>query len=156
MRINCRINGEKKAFEVSPEESLLNLLRREGFVSVKKGCETGFCGSCTIILNSKLVNSCIVFALRADGAEIPTVEALGFPDKMHPIQEAFVDEGAVQCGYCTPGMLLATKVLLDKKSNPDEEEIKHALDGNLCRCTGYVKIIEAVKTASKQLGVKHE
>lgn len=146
--ITVTINGEKKtAYLKNPLETLLDFLRRNHYVGVKEGCRAGQCGACTVIVDGRAVNSCLYPAIRADGKQITTIEGLGKPSNLHPIQEAFLQAGAVQCGYCTPGMILSTKALLDKNPRPTEEEIKIALDGNLCRCTGYVKIIEAVKLA---------
>lgn len=145
------INGEKRQFAVNAGETLLELLRREGYKSVKKGCESGDCGACTVVLNGRAVTSCIVFAVKADGGTILTAEGLETNGQLHPIQQAFLEEGAVQCGYCTPGMEMATYDLLNRNPNPSAQEIKEALSGNLCRCTGYVKQVKAVKTAAKLL-----
>lgn len=154
MKLNLTINGQNKIFEVAPNDILLHVLRREGYYSVKNGCEEGECGACTIIINERAYKSCLILAPQVEGKDITTVEGLGTIDKPHPIQEAFVKAGAVQCGYCIPGMILSTKVLLDKNPDPTEDEIKIALDGNLCRCTGYVKIIDAVKMAGVTYGKK--
>ena len=151
MRIILTINGKKREFDVELEKSLLDLLREAGYMSVKDGCREGECGACTVIMNGKTVNSCMLLAVQADGSEILTVEGLGTPDNPHPIQEAFVEAAGVQCGFCIPGKILSTKYLLDKNPDPSEEEIKKALSGNLCRCTGYVKQIDAVKLAAKKL-----
>ena len=150
MEIEVKINGVLKRFETSPGESLLNLLRREGYKSVKRGCEEGECGACSVILDGKLVKSCLIFAPQVSGHSIITLEGLSASGELHPIQQAFLEEGAVQCGFCTPGMILAAKVLLDKNPHPKDHEIKKALSGNLCRCTGYVKIIKAVKRVRTQ------
>lgn len=154
MRIKFKINGQIKEFEIKPNETLLDLLRREGYRGVKEGCREGHCGACTVLINGTPVQSCLTPGPRADGKEVLTVEGLGTPDNLHPLQKSFLEEGAVQCGYCTPGMLLSSKALLDKNPKPSEEEIRRALDGNLCRCTGYVKIIEAIKKASRILKKK--
>ena len=151
MLIEVTINGILKWFETSPGEILLDLLRREGYKSVKRGCETGECGACSIILDGKLAKSCLLFAPQVSGHEIVTLEGMGSFSKLHPIQRAFLDEGAVQCGFCTPGMILAAKTLLEENPHPTEEEIKEAISGNLCRCTGYVKIIRAIKRAGEIL-----
>jgi carbon-monoxide dehydrogenase small subunit len=119
--------------------------------SVKEGCSEGECGACTIILNGNAVCSCLLYAGELDNKDIVTSEGLGTPEKMHPIQEAFVEAGGVQCGFCTPGFVLSSKALLDKIPNPNEEEIKKALEGNLCRCTGYTKIIDSVELAAKKI-----
>jgi len=151
MRINLNINGTQQAFEITPEEKLLDVLRREGYMGVKKGCGSGDCGACAVLFNGHAVNSCLVFAAKADGAEILTVEGLAKGRALHPIQEAFLSVGAVQCGYCTPGMVISTYDLLSRTPDPSEQEIREALSGNLCRCTGYVKQIEAVKKAAALL-----
>jgi aerobic-type carbon monoxide dehydrogenase small subunit (CoxS/CutS family) len=151
MKINLIINGDNREFEIEPGKILLDLLREHGYKSVKDGCREGECGACNVLINGRPTNSCMILAAQVDGAEIMTVEALGNPDKPHPIQEAFVEAGAVQCGFCTPGKILSTYKLLQKNSDPNEAEIKQALSGNLCRCTGYVKQIDAVKKAAKKL-----
>lgn len=151
MKIQLTVNGETKSIEVKPSETLLELLRRIGCKSVKFGCGEGFCGACTVILNGRPVNSCLVLAATVDGKEVVTVEDLGDSRNLHPLQEAFMDAGAIQCGFCTPGMLLSAKTLLERKADPSTAEIKEALEGNLCRCTGYVQIIEAVQLASKRM-----
>ena len=156
MKLQLTVNGEKKSIEVKPSETLLELLRRMGYKSVKFGCGEGFCGACTVILNSRPVNSCLVLAATVDGKEVVTVEDLGDSRNLHPLQVAFMDAGAIQCGFCTPGMLLSAKSLLERKSNPSTAEIKEALEGNLCRCTGYIQIIEAVKLAAKRIRQKNK
>jgi len=148
--IKFKVNGEEKEFKINPGDILLDVLRREGYYGVKFGCRTGNCGACIVLLNGKPVNSCLVLAANVQNTEITTIEGIGSMDAPHPLQVAFVDKGAVQCGYCTPGMILSAKALLDENPNPSEEEIKEALDSNLCRCTGYVKVIEAVKSASEK------
>ncbi|MCX5786629.1 MAG: (2Fe-2S)-binding protein [Elusimicrobia bacterium] len=152
--IMVTVNGEKRELSVKNSEFLLDALRRHGWKGVKKGCDTGDCGSCTVILNGRPVLGCLVPAVAAHEGEIITIEGLGTVQKPHPIQEAFVESGAVQCGFCIPGMILSSKQLLDRTPNPSEAEIRKALDGNLCRCTGYVKQIEAVKIAAKKLKKK--
>ncbi len=154
MEVTLTVNQVTKSWEVKPGETLLELLRRKGYKSVKFGCGEGACGACTVILNGRPVNSCLVLAVTAAGKEVETVESLGSVDEPHPLQEAFVAAGAIQCGFCTPGMILAASALLEKNPRPTEDEIKLALDGNLCRCTGYVQIIEAVKLAARRLGAK--
>jgi aerobic-type carbon monoxide dehydrogenase small subunit (CoxS/CutS family) len=156
MKLQLTVNGEKKSIEVKPSETLLELLRRMGYKSVKFGCGEGFCGACTVILNGRPVNSCLVLAATVDGKEVVTVEDLGDSRNLHPLQVAFMDAGAIQCGFCTPGMLLSAKSLLERKSNPSTAEIKEALEGNLCRCTGYIQIIEAVKLAAKRIRQKNK
>ncbi len=150
MKINITVNSRKHEWDIKPDAILLDVLRDNGYVSVKRGCEEGVCGSCAVLVDGKRRNSCILFAGQVHNREITTVEGLGDTHRPHPIQEAFVEAGAVQCGFCTPGMILATKELLDNHPDPDEARIKAALDGNLCRCTGYVKIIDAVKSAARK------
>ncbi len=146
--ININVNGTDYEAAVNPGTTLLDLLREDlGLTGTKKGCELGDCGACTVIMNGKAVNSCLVLALEADGSKILTIEGLSQNGELHPIQRAFVEMGAIQCGYCTPGMILRTKALLDENPNPTYDEIKNGLSGNLCRCTGYTKIFEAVETA---------
>ena len=150
--LNLKVNGQKYELRVPPHRTLLEVLREElKLTGAKKGCGRGECGACSVIVNNEIVASCLYLAVNAHGKEVTTIEGLGKPDRLHPIQQAFVEEGAVQCGYCTPGMVLASKALLDSKSDPSEAEIKIALGGNLCRCTGYVKILAAVKEAAKKL-----
>ncbi len=151
MQIHVDVNGRTQAFEAMPGESLLSLLRREGYLSVKRGCEEGDCGACTILLDGRSVRACLLLAAQAEGRRITTVEGLGSIERPHPLQQAFVDAGAVQCGFCTPGMILSAKALLDETPQPDEGQVREALDGNLCRCTGYKKIIEAVLLAAQRM-----
>jgi aerobic-type carbon monoxide dehydrogenase small subunit (CoxS/CutS family) len=145
------INGTELQISLRGDELLLDVLRNLGYMEVKEGCREGACGSCLVLLEGVLVNSCQVLAASALGKEITTVKGLGTIHQPHPIQEAFVEAGAVQCGFCTPGMVLAAYALLKKNSRPTEQQIRHALDGNLCRCTGYVKIVEAVKLAAERM-----
>ena len=156
MKITLTINGREHLSDVPEEEHLLDTLRNLGYTGVKRGCDEGTCGTCVILLDGKPANSCMLFSHGSQGAEITTIEGLGTPQNPHLIQRAFVDAGAVQCGFCTPGMVLCTKALLDTNPNPTEDEIKFALDGQLCRCTGYVKIIDAVKRAAILLSGKEE
>jgi carbon-monoxide dehydrogenase small subunit len=151
--ISLRINGESYQWAVESNLTLLDFLREKlDLIGTKKGCETGECGACTVLLNGKTVNSCLVLAVEADGREVTTIEGLlGDDGRLHPLQEAFVEAGAIQCGFCTPGMIMSSKELLDRNPRPSEEEIKDEMAGNLCRCTGYVKIIEAITKASKKL-----
>jgi aerobic-type carbon monoxide dehydrogenase small subunit (CoxS/CutS family) len=149
MTITLTINGREKTFEIDPGEKLLEVLRREGYMSVKKGCGTGDCGACAILLNGRSVNSCLVFAAKADGGQILTAEGLATGEILHPVQTAFLEEGAVQCGYCTPGMVIVTVDLLTRNPDPSEGEIREALAGNLCRCTGYAKQVKAVQRAAE-------
>lgn len=152
MKMELMINGKKRVIEAEPGEILLDVLRREGYKGAKFGCGQGFCGACTVLLDGRPVNSCILLAGLVGEREITTIEGMGSVDKLHPIQEAYLDAGAVQCGYCTPGMVLSTKALLDHTPDPSDDEITTALDGNYCRCTGYVKIVDAVKLAAKRMG----
>lgn len=145
------LNGEQKAFRSLEGETLIELLRREGYTGTKKGCDTGYCGSCTVLINGRAVLSCMTLAVAAHGRSVETIEGIGGPADPHPIAQAYVDSGAVQCGFCIPGMILATKELLAANPDPTEPEIRHALDGNLCRCTGYVKQVQAVKMAAKAM-----
>jgi carbon-monoxide dehydrogenase small subunit len=150
--IHLTVNGRRHQVLLEPNITLLNALReRLGLVDVKNGCEKGDCGACTVLMNGKPVNSCLVLAWQADGAEILTDAGLGTSEHPHPIQAAFADLAAAQCGYCSPGMILTTKALLDENPHPDEAEIREALSGNLCRCTGYGQIILAVQEAAARL-----
>ena len=147
-----RLNGSWEEMDVSFDRMLLDLLREDlGLTGTKKGCEKGECGACTVIMNGKAILSCLTPALRADGTEILTVEGMGQADHLHPLQLSFWEEGAVQCGYCMPGMLLSAKALLDEKPEPTVDEVKMAISGNLCRCTGYLKIIQAIQAASEKI-----
>ncbi len=149
-KITIKINGEKKTLEVKSTSRLLDLIREDlALTGTKEGCGVGECGACTVIMNGEAVNSCLVMAAQADGAEIETVENL---EKVAPeLQEAFIDNGAVQCGFCTPGMLMSAKALLDKVPNPSDMQIKTALEGNMCRCTGYIPILKSVKVAAEKM-----
>ena len=149
--ITFNINGIKREFVLdSADEKLLDLLRRHGYKGAKWGCGDGSCGACTVIMNGKTVTSCITYAFLADGKDVWTIEGLGTLDSPHPIQEALVNEGAVQCGFCIPGIVLSAKAMLDENPTPDDDTIKEYLDGNLCRCTGYEKIYTALqKVVSK-------
>ncbi len=148
--IHLRVNGQAHEVTVSGSTTLLHVLRDTlGFTGVKDGCAEGDCGACTVLFNGQAIKSCLVLAAQADGADILTVEGLCGPDGgLHPLQAAFLDAGAVQCGYCTPGMLLSAKALLDANPHPTRQEIREALSGNLCRCTGYAKIVKAVELAA--------
>lgn len=143
--ITLTINGEARCLAIDPDETLAALLRRLGYKGVKVGCDEGVCGACTVILDGRTVNSCHVYAFQAAGRTVETIEALGTFERPHRLQQALADEGAVQCGFCTPGMILSAKVLLEANPNPTEEEFKEHLDGNLCRCTGYEKIQSALR-----------
>jgi len=144
MELRLTVNRQARLWNVAPGEILLNVLRREGYFGVKRGCETGECGACTVLFNGKPINSCLMFAAQAEGAEILTIEGMAQDEHLHEIQEAFLDHGAVQCGFCTPGMILSAKALLDKNPHPTEAEVREALAGHLCRCTGYLKPVQAV------------
>jgi aerobic-type carbon monoxide dehydrogenase small subunit (CoxS/CutS family) len=148
-RIELQLNGRPLSAETEARTSLLDLLRRAGAKGVKHGCETGECGACTVLLDGRPAPACMTLALRAQGRSVETIEGMGTPDALHPLQQAFVDNGAVQCGYCTPALLLCAKALLDAISDPSEQEIRDALAGALCRCTGYVKPVEAVLAAAR-------
>lgn len=152
IHVTSEINGDEVEFLTEPNVSLLNALRDEvGLTGVKEGCGTGDCGACSVMLNNELNAACLVFAPEADGAEILTVEGLSDGDHLHPLQQCFLEGAALQCGICTPGFLVAAKALLDKNPDPTETEIRYALAGNLCRCTGYDKIIRAVQDAATQM-----
>lgn len=148
MKLNTRINGKEYCLEIKPNAMLIDVLRQAGFKGVKSGCSEGSCGACAVMINGRPKNSCITLAGNAEGVEILTVEGMGNPENPHVLQQAFVDSGSTQCGYCNPGSLIAAKALLDSNPNPTAEDVKDALDGNLCRCTGYVKRIDAVLQAA--------
>lgn len=144
----------KKAYEiaVAPNRTLTQVLREDlDLIGTKEGCGLGDCGACTVILDGRPVNSCLILAVQADGSQITTIEGIADGKTLHPVQQAFVEHGAIQCGFCTPGMVLSAKSLLDNNPEPSEHEIREALSGNLCRCTGYQKIVEAVKSASETM-----
>jgi aerobic carbon-monoxide dehydrogenase small subunit len=150
MRVALVVNGAEREADVWEGESLLFALReRLGLPGSKNACEQGECGSCSVLLDGELVCSCLVLAAQADGHEVVTVEGLGAHGDLHPVQQAFVDAGAVQCGFCTPGLVVATAALLERSPSPSEDEIREALSGNLCRCTGYQKIFDAVRLAAR-------
>jgi len=152
MKLRMKINGSWREAETRPDRLLLDLLREDlGLTGTKKGCGEGECGACTVIMNGQAVLSCLLPAFKADGAEILTVEGIAHRGRLHPLQQAFLDEGAVQCGYCSPGMLLSAKALLDEDPQPSTEDIKEAISGNLCRCTGYARIIRAVQAAAREM-----
>lgn len=150
--ISFTLNGKPYTLSVKPWKTLLELIREDlSFTGTKEGCGHGECGSCTVIMGGKAVNSCLVPALEADDQEIITIEGLVDGDTLHPIQEAFVQQAGMQCGFCTPGMIMSAKALLDKKPNPSEEEIREGIAGNFCRCTGYTKIIESISAAAEAM-----
>ncbi len=146
--IRITVNNDVHDLLVDSKKTLLQMLRDDlDLTGAKEGCDEGDCGSCSVLLNGKLVNSCLVLAVETDRAEITTIEGVHQGEELHPIQKAFVNSGAVQCGFCTPGMILSTKAMMDEISDPTEEDIKHHLVGNLCRCTGYTQILDAVNNA---------
>lgn len=152
MKRLIRLTVNDRAYEVAvePNQTLVDLLRYQlGMTGTKKGCEMGDCGSCTVILDGKPVNSCLVLAMQAEGRSIQTIEGLETENGLHPVQKAFVEKGAIQCGFCSPGMILSAKALLDENPDPDNQQIRSALSGNLCRCTGYQKIIDAVQSLAQ-------
>jgi len=148
--LRMTVNGKPVEVRVNPTWTLLRVLREElRLTGTKKGCEQGDCGACTVQMEGKAVNACLVLALQAEGKAIETVEGLGTAENLHPLQQSFIRQGAVQCGFCAPGMLMSAKALLDQSPRPTRDEIKRGISGNLCRCTGYVKIIKAIEGASK-------
>lgn len=150
--IELKINGDSQELAVSPHRTLLDLLREElGLMGSKDGCNVGECGACTVLLDGEPVLSCLTLAVRCRGREVVTIEGLAREGKLHPLQEAFVYEGAVQCGYCTPGFIMMAKSILDLNPDPSDKEIRDGLTGNLCRCTGYVKIIRAIRVAAEKI-----
>jgi carbon-monoxide dehydrogenase small subunit len=151
MKISLTVNRARREVEIDPGEMLLELLRREGYKGVKKGCGSGDCGACAVLLDGRAVNSCLVLAAKADGREVLTIEGLSEGGALHPLQEALLDEGAVQCGYCIPGMTIAAFDLLLHRPEPSEEEIREGISGNLCRCTGYVKQVRAIQVAAARM-----
>jgi len=149
--VRLNVNGEIYELAIAPYRTLVDVLREEiHLTGSKKGCDVGDCGACTVLLDGKPVNSCLVLAATAQDKEIVTIEGLAKNGKLHPLQEAFIKEGAVQCGYCTPGVLMSLKALVDHNPRPTEEDVKIAMAGNLCRCTGYTKIFKAVESATRQ------
>lgn len=152
MTITVYLNHEPRAFDVEPRETLLHLIREKArLTGTKCGCDLGECGACTVLLDGRAINSCCVLAEQVDGRRVETIEGIGAAGAPHPLQQAFMDAGAIQCGFCTPGMILSAKALLDRSPNPSRAEIREALSGNLCRCTGYAKIIEAVELAAERM-----
>jgi carbon-monoxide dehydrogenase small subunit len=148
--ITLTVNGERYEIAVEPRQSLLQVLREElHLTGTKEGCSEGECGACTVFLDGQTVDSCLIFGVEANGREVMTIEGLAQGDQLDPIQKAFAEYGGVQCGFCTPGMILASKALLEQHPHPTEAEIRYGIAGNLCRCTGYVKIVEAIKAAAQ-------
>lgn len=153
LAVHYTINGRSYEAYTEPNRTLLEVVRDElHLTGAKEGCGTGDCGACSMIVNSKLVTSCLMLAAQADGAEIMTIEGMAQDGQLHPLQQAFIDKGAVQCGFCTPGVILAGKALLDSNPKPTSDEIRRAIAGNLCRCTGYTKIVEAIASAAGKDG----
>lgn len=151
--ITFTLNGEEQTVEVEPTRTLLDYLRYDlGLTGTKKGCDEGDCGACTVILDGRPMNACLLLMGKVEGARVETIESLGTQEELHPLQEAFLRVGAVQCGYCTPGMLLTAKAILEENPNPTEQEIRTAIAGNLCRCTGYTKIVQAIRDAASTVG----
>jgi aerobic carbon-monoxide dehydrogenase small subunit len=152
VRVSARVNGEAVDFLCDPRQSLLECLRDVlNLTGTKEGCNDGNCGACSVLLNGRLVNSCLVLGVEVDGQEVTTVEGLADSGRLHPLQQAFLDNAAIQCGYCTPGMLIASKALLDRNPDPTEEQVRIWLAGNLCRCTGYDMIVRAVMDAAARM-----
>ncbi|HZA54371.1 MAG TPA: (2Fe-2S)-binding protein [Candidatus Udaeobacter sp.] len=152
LTINTTINGKSVSADADPSASLLDFLRDTlNLKGTKLCCNTGECGACTIIFNGKPINTCVTLAADANGAEIMTIEGLADGDKLHPVQQAFIDTGAVQCGYCTPGYIISVKALLDRTTKPSAEDIEEAVSGNICRCTGYTKIVDAIQLAADRM-----
>jgi len=150
--LHITVNGKEMEKLVDPSRKLVDFLRRDlGLVGAKIGCGQGDCGSCTVILNGRAIRSCVLPVMSANNGKLETIEGLARGERLHPLQEEFIKMGAVQCGFCTPGMIMSAKALLDKNPNPTPEEVKKALHGNICRCTGYVKIEEAILSAAKRL-----
>ena len=150
--IELTVNGDTHTAIIDARETLLDSLRYKlGFMGPKEGCGNGNCGACTVELNGQLVNSCLVLSLEAEGAEVTTVEGVAARDQLHPVQRAFIDNAGLQCGFCTPGFIMSAKALLERQPNPSESEIRLAISGNLCRCTGYDKIVKAIQAASQAL-----
>lgn len=147
--IQFKVNDDLVSVEVEAHWTLLRVIRDElGLTGTKEGCGEGDCGACTVLMDDRAVNSCLIFAVDVDGRAITTIEGLTQGDELHPLQKAFIEKGAVQCGFCTPGMILTAKALLDQNPHPTEEEIRFAIAGNLCRCTGYAKIVEAIQVVA--------
>lgn len=155
MQIQLTVNGQGRRDDVEPRLLLVHYLREvAGLTGTHIGCETSICGACTVLMNGTAVKSCTLFAVQANGSEITTIEGLSTDGKLHPVQQAFWEEHGLQCGYCTPGMILSSVDLLNRNPNPDLDEIRHGLEGNLCRCTGYQHILNAVKSAARKMRAK--
>jgi aerobic-type carbon monoxide dehydrogenase small subunit (CoxS/CutS family) len=150
MELHLTVNGIPLNWSIAPGELLLDVLRRQGYFGVKRGCEKGECGACAVLVDGKPINSCLMFAAQAEGRQILTIEGVAVDGKLDPLQEAFLDHGAVQCGFCTPGMVISGKALLDRCPDPSEDQVREALAGHLCRCTGYRKPVEAILAAASK------
>jgi aerobic-type carbon monoxide dehydrogenase small subunit (CoxS/CutS family) len=150
MELHLTVNGQPRNWTIAPGDLLLDVLRREGYFGVKRGCEKGECGACTVLVDGKPVNSCLLFAAHVEGEELLTIEGVARGGTLDPLQEAFLDHGSVQCGFCSGGMILSAKSLLDRRRNPGEAEVREALAGHYCRCTGYRKPVEAVLDAARR------
>ncbi len=154
-QISLIVNGESYGLAIPPWRTLLEVIREDlDITGTKEGCGLGECGACTVIMEGRTVNSCLVLAAEADGKQITTIEGLAQGDKLHPVQQAFVEQGGLQCGFCTPGMIMSATALLDENPDPSDEEIRKGIAGNLCRCTGYTKIFESIKAAARNMGGK--
>jgi carbon-monoxide dehydrogenase small subunit len=152
VEIKFRLNGKATKALVKPNSTLLDLLHNElKLTGTKRGCDRGDCGACTVQLNGRAVNACLVLAPQVDGKEVMTIEGIGTPEKLHPVQQAFIDMDAVQCGYCIPGLIMSAKSLIEENPDPSTEEIRNYVSGNLCRCTGYLHQIEAIKSAAAKI-----
>ena len=150
MELHLTVNGISLSWAIAPGELLLDVLRRQGYFGVKRGCEKGECGACAVLVDGKPINSCLMFAAQAEGRRILTIEGVAAEGKLDPLQEAFLDHGAVQCGFCTPGMVISAKALLDRCPDPSEDQVREALAGHLCRCTGYRKPVDAILAAASK------
>ena len=148
--ITLTVNGDRHEVAVSPRQTLLDVIRNDlGLTGSKRGCDIGTCGVCTVIIDGRAILSCLTLAVECEGRSITTIEGISTSDELHPVQKSFIENGAIQCGFCTPGIIMTSKALLDETPRPDDEEIKEALAGTFCRCTGHIKIMEAVKKASQ-------
>lgn len=156
--ITLKVNGMDRELLIEPNETLAQTLRGNqlGLTGTKQACELGDCGACTVLMNGKAVNSCLVLTAQADGADIETVEGLAVEGQLSPIQDAFIEAGAIQCGFCSPGMMMSAKALLNETPSPTRDQIRHGIAGNLCRCTGYYKIVNAIETAANQCQCKED
>ena len=155
MELQLEINGVERSVEASKADSLLDVLRRNGYTGAKRGCDTGACGFCTVHVDGEPVKSCVEPVTKAEGTSVETIEGLGEQDDLHPVQQAFVDNTALQCGFCIPGMIMRSTALLEANPDPTEQEVREALSDNLCRCTGYKKIVEAVLEAAERMDGEH-